>query len=113
MTDKKTIVFGMTILLSLTYPLNVHADTKDRQSQKQSKNKSERKTKTKKISKYAYVGNTFSKKYHLPGCEFAQKINVYHVKLIRNKDEAKKLTCKACNWCMPRWTKSVSSKVIK
>ena len=55
----------------------------------------------------------FQKNIICPAVSSLKKINIYHVKLIKNKDEAKKLTYKACNWCMPKWTKSVSSKIIK
>ena len=64
-------------------------------------------------SNYSLVGNNFSRKYHKPHCEFASKINIYHVKLIKTSEEARQLKYKACNWCMPKWSKSVNSKLIK
>ena len=113
MTTKRNFILITIFLLSLIHMGNVYANPVDESAKKQTKKNSAPKVKANKNTKYAYVGNTFSKKYHLPGCEFAQKINIYHVKLLKTKEQAEKINYKACNWCMPRWTKSVRSKIIK
>ena len=61
---------------------------------------------------FRIVANSFSQKFHLPQCEFARKMNLKHVRLLHDKAEAARLNYKACNWCFPRWDKSVSSKII-
>lgn len=63
--------------------------------------------------RYRFVGNTYSKKFHKPQCEFTRKMNVKHVILIESKKIAESKSYKECNWCMPKWTKSVSSKIVE
>lgn len=65
-----------------------------------------------KAKTYKIVGNSFSLKFHQPQCEFARKMNIAHVRLLHSTDEALALKYKACNWCFPRWSKSVSSRIV-
>ncbi|MCA9805011.1 MAG: hypothetical protein KC777_23740 [Cyanobacteria bacterium HKST-UBA02] len=64
-------------------------------------------------SGYKFVGNTFSHKFHKPGCEFAAKMDASRVVFFKTREEAEKAGQKPCNWCLPGWLKNVRGQVLK
>lgn len=61
---------------------------------------------------YKFVGNTFSRKFHKPGCEFAAKMDASRVVFFKTREEAEKAGQKPCNWCLPGWLKDVRGQVL-
>lgn len=59
-----------------------------------------------------YLGNKFSRKYHLKGCHFAQIADPANIFPFGSCKEAIKSKYLPCNWCLPKWQKFVKGQII-
>jgi hypothetical protein len=59
-----------------------------------------------------FWGNSYSLKFHLKSCPFAQAMNPRHVQFLKNAREALKLGEKPCRYCLPPYTLDVSCKIL-
>lgn len=60
-----------------------------------------------------YIGNVDSMKYHFPFCEYGRIIGIRRRVYFTSRDAAQTAGLSPCNWCMPRFNKSVEAKLIK
>lgn len=59
-----------------------------------------------------YLGNKFSRKYHLKGCHFAHIADPANIFPFASCKEAIKSNYRPCNWCLPKWQKFVKGQII-
>ena len=59
-----------------------------------------------------YWGNSFSLKFHVKSCPFAQAMNPRHVQFLKTVQEALTLGEKPCRYCLPPYELSVSCKIL-
>ena len=61
--------------------------------------------------KGGYIGNLDSCKFHRADCAFAQVMAKSRRLDFSSQEHALQSGMKACNWCLPKWWKSVSAKL--
>ncbi|MBX9571310.1 MAG: hypothetical protein K2X77_20610 [Candidatus Obscuribacterales bacterium] len=62
---------------------------------------------------YRYIGNLISNKFHRPGCTFGESMAKKKRIHFQYRRDAIESGMKPCNWCLPRWWKSVHCRIIK
>jgi hypothetical protein len=65
------------------------------------------------LSAYKYRGNLQSNKFHRPGCNFGDMMAKGKRIYFHYRRDAIDAGMKPCNWCLPRWWKTVHCRILR